>query len=106
MKEAMLLCALGYAYAGVQSVTKCYCVSHYEMYIPLRDSSCGMSCSGGLNQICGGELARSLYSTSPLGEQLTICLLLQICLKKYNKVFFITTDNHVVLFTYKLKNDR
>ena len=84
-----LLYALGYTYAGVQAVTKCFCGSHYEMYIPLRDSSCGMVCSGDFHQNCGGEFARSLYSTAPLGRHLSVIYFCNISTFKIYQRFII-----------------
>ena len=40
---------------------QCYCSNTYGSYG--FSSNCNMACSGNSNQICGGGLANSVYST-------------------------------------------
>ena len=71
-QQSRLFCFIGYAYSAVQASTKCVCASDYNMYAPLRDTSCGMVCSGDLTQNCGGEMALSVYSTAQYGKSLSV----------------------------------
>ena len=51
----------GFAYAGVQYGSQCFCGNSYGKYG--RANNCDMPCSGNRSQICGGFWANSVYST-------------------------------------------
>ncbi len=52
----------GFAYAGVQYSTQCFCGNSYGKYG--RATNCNMKCGGNPYQICGGFWSNSVYSTS------------------------------------------
>lgn len=57
----------GFAYAGTQYGSYCFCGNSYGRYGSLSGGEgrkCDMRCSGDGNQICGGSWANSVYSTS------------------------------------------
>ncbi len=51
----------GFAYAGLQYSTQCFCGNRYGKYG--RAANCNMRCSGDKSKVCGGEWANSVYST-------------------------------------------
>jgi len=52
----------GFKYAGVQYYSWCFCDNNYGKYGP--SNNCHTKCVGNNNQICGGEWANSIYSTT------------------------------------------
>jgi hypothetical protein len=55
----------GFAYAGVQYSTWCFCGNSYGRFGTA--SNCTMSCGGDSSQTCGGSYANSVYSTNGSG---------------------------------------
>lgn len=53
--------ARGFAFAGAQFATWCFCGNRYGRYGPA--DNCNMRCAGNPDQICGGEWANSVYAT-------------------------------------------
>ena len=51
----------GYAYAGLQYATQCFCGNTYGRYG--ASSHCTMPCSADALEVCGGTWANSIYST-------------------------------------------
>lgn len=49
----------GFAYAGTQFSTHCFCDNSYGRYGTA--SNCNMTCSGNRNEKCGGSWANSVY---------------------------------------------
>jgi Leucine-rich repeat (LRR) protein len=49
----------GYAYAGTQYGSECFCGNNYGKYGTA--SNCNMPCKGNANQTCGGDWANSVY---------------------------------------------
>src|SRR5262249_6136593 len=57
----------GFAYAGVQYSSECWCGNSYGRYG--TSTNCNMTCSGDSTQICGGPWANDVYavhSTPPV----------------------------------------
>lgn len=52
----------GYAYAGVQSHSQCFCGNSYGKHGP--SNSCALQCRGNPNEICGGEWTNSIYKVN------------------------------------------
>jgi hypothetical protein len=52
----------GFAYAGVQCSTWCFCGNSYGRFGTA--SNCTMPCGGDSSQTCGGSYANSVYSTN------------------------------------------
>ncbi|CAG8580092.1 10021_t:CDS:2 [Dentiscutata erythropus] len=53
-----------FEYAGLEMGTQCFCTHNYDHINQLSSDECSTSCAGDNNQICGGPLALSVYSTS------------------------------------------
>ncbi len=58
----------GYAYAGVQYASQCFCGNSHGRYGRLNESSCNMRCSGDSRLVCGGTWANTLYKTASWRE--------------------------------------
>jgi hypothetical protein len=57
----------GFAYAGVQYGSQCFCGNSYGRYGPAEN--CDMRCAGNAGEFCGGFWANNIYSIRP-GSQL------------------------------------
>ncbi|KUF10247.1 WSC domain-containing protein [Pseudoponticoccus marisrubri] len=53
--------AEGYAYAGTQYASHCFCDNDYGRYG--SSEACDMPCTGKADEICGGTWANSVYAT-------------------------------------------
>ena len=60
----------GYAYAGVQAASDCYCGNSYGKHGTA--TNCDMACVGDPSKICGGLLANSVYELATPAEALSI----------------------------------
>lgn len=55
--------AKGFAYAGVQYGSQCFCDNDYGKYG--KADNCNMPCNGNPKEICGGKWANSVYRVRP-----------------------------------------
>ncbi|MEI6209482.1 MAG: WSC domain-containing protein [Desulfuromonadales bacterium] len=51
----------GYAYAGLQYSSYCFCGDRYGKYGQISENSCSMACSGDSDLNCGGSWANSVF---------------------------------------------
>lgn len=54
---------IGYAFAGTQYSTQCFCGNSYDRLGKLEESKCELACAGNAAEKCGGYWANSVYST-------------------------------------------
>ncbi|KAE9381700.1 WSC-domain-containing protein [Stipitochalara longipes BDJ] len=51
-----------YTFAGIEYTKECYCANYLNaLSNKLPDSSCDLACAGNSSQICGGDLALTVY---------------------------------------------
>lgn len=51
-----------YTYAGIEYTKECYCANYIDaLSNKLPDSSCNLPCAGNSSEICGGNLALTVY---------------------------------------------
>jgi hypothetical protein len=76
----------GFAYAGVQSGNMCMCSNNFGNYGGVETSKCNIPCPGQSNQMCGGNLLNSVFSTTDSESAFCklFCLLFHFMKKKLN----------------------
>ncbi len=66
VQDCIFMCAhKGYAYAGLQYGSQCFCGNSYGRYGAVNN--CNMRCSGDSSQVCGGFWANSVYRIRGVG---------------------------------------
>jgi hypothetical protein len=54
----------GFAYAGIQYGSQCYCGNSYGRFGQIAENNCNTSCGGDSGRNCGGTWANSVFKTS------------------------------------------
>lgn len=66
----------GFAYAGTQYGSQCFCGNSFGQYGSLPESSCNAGCAGNAKEQCGGTWANSVYSLTgqspPLSQRMRL----------------------------------
>ncbi|MGD0525634.1 MAG: WSC domain-containing protein [Polyangiaceae bacterium] len=71
--------AAGYAYAGAQYGSQCFCGNSYGGQG--TSTNCNMACSGNGAETCGGSYANSVYATAPVTAPPTTASAVKVTLR-------------------------